>query len=261
MPDTNVILSSLRDELATVDRRRAELRRELEGLDREHDRFATTISVLEERVGVAAASESVDSSESVPLADRIVDALGSTGLRRADMLRIFTAQGFTASSIDSAVNRLKRRGAIKRQGRRVLRAVPLSGVAEPVASASAAAGVSDPDAGPSLGPALVGEPGDLSASGGVSGSVPAAGVSDGAVDAVDDRPLTQRVFEAVEAGVDTRKELLKYFAHRNVTESSVDNAVSGLRRRGVLDRLAGGKLAVATRGESSQPVESESQGS
>lgn len=261
MPDTNVVLSSLRDELATVDRRRAELRGELEGLDREHDRLATTVSVLEERVGVAPGSDPVDSSEPVPLADRIVDALGTTGLRRVDMLRMFTAQGFTESAIDSAVNRLKRRGAVRRQGKRVLCAEPPSGVAEPVASASAAAGVSEPDAGPASAPAAVGEPSDLSTSDGASGSVAAAGVSDGGVDDADDRPLTHRVREAVEAGVDTREELRKYFAHRNVAESSVDDAVSGLRRRGVLHRLAGGKLAVAAPGESSQPVESESQGS
>ena len=133
MADTNVVLSSLRDELATVDRRRAELRGELEGLDREHDRLATTISVLTERVG-APGSDPPDSSESVPLADRIVDALGTTGLRRPEMLRIFTAQGFTASAIDSAVNRLKRRGLIRRHGKRVLSAEPRSGMAEPVAS-------------------------------------------------------------------------------------------------------------------------------
>ena len=261
MADTNVVLSSLRDELATADRRRAELRGELEGLDREHDRLATAISVLEERVGVAPGSDLVDSSEPVPLADRIVDSLGTTGLRRADMLRIFTAQGFTASAIDSAVNRLKQRGAIRRQGKRVLRAEPRSGMAEPAAPASAPAGVSELDAGPSSDPAAVGEPGALSAAGGVSGSVTAAEVSDGGLGDADDRSMTQRVREAVEAGVDTRQELRKYFAHRKVPESSVNNAVSGLRRRGVLDRLAGGKLVVVTPGVSSQPVESGSQGS
>ncbi len=250
MADTNVVLSSLRDELATVDRRRAELRGELEGLDREHDRLATTISVLTERVG-APGSDPPDSSESVPLADRIVDALGTTGLRRPEMLRIFTAQGFTASAIDSAVNRLKRRGLIRRHGKRVLSAEPRSGMAEPVASASAAAGVSEPDAGPSSDLAPVGEPGDLSASGGVSGSANAAGVSDGGVDDADERPMTQRVREAVEAGVDTRQELRKYFAHRNVPESSVGNAISSLRKRGVLNLLGGGKLALVTPGESS----------
>ena len=63
--------------------------------------------------------------------------------------------------------------------------------------------------------------------------------------------MTQRVREAVEAGVDTRQELRKYFAHRNVPESSVGNAISSLRKRGVLNLLGGGKLALVTPGESS----------
>ena len=260
MPDTTVFLSSLRDELATVDRRRAELRGELEGLDSAHDQLSTTISVLEDRLGVLPGSDAADLSEPVPLADRIVDALGTTGLRRVDMLRIFTAQGFTESAIDSAVTRLLRRGGVRRQGKRVLPADPPSGVAEPGASPPAAAGISEPDAGRSPGPATVGEPGDLSTSAGVSGPVVAVGVSDGGAPDADARPLTQRVRDAVEAGIDTRDELRAYFAHRKVARSSVDDAVSGLRRRGVLEQRAGGKLAVATQGESHR-VESDSQGS
>ena len=185
MPDAHVLLSSMRDELATLNRRRAELRGQLEELDRQHDRLATTVSVLDERVGaVAPKSGSSDSLDDVPLTDRILDALGTTGLRRADMLRIFMAQGFTDSAIDSALSRLTKRRAVRRQGKRVLHAEP--------PAPSSDAHVSVPGAASSPGAdAAGGGSGDLSASGGVSGSAPAAGVAGAGAGADDSEPQSQ----------------------------------------------------------------------
>ena len=260
MPDAQVLLLTFRDELAALDRRRAELRGQLEALDAAHDRLATAVSVLEERVGAVSQSGSSDSLDDVPLADRILAALGGSGLRRAEMLPLFTAQGFTPSAIDSAVNRLKRRRAVRRHGRRIVRVPAPSGSAEPLHSASADADVLDLGAAPSSGSEAAGRgSGDPAPTGGVSDSAPTGAVAAEVVVDDDDRFLTERVREAVAAGIDTRKELLKYFAGRGVKGSSVDDAVSGLRKRGVLDRLPGRKLAVVAGSEASVPVESESQ--
>ena len=250
MPDAHVLLSSFRDEIGTLDRRRAELRGQLEALDQEHDRLATTISVLEDRVGAAPQPGPADAPEAVSLADRIVDALGTSGLRRTDMLRIFTAQGFTPSAIDSATNRLKKRGTVRRQGRRIVHVVPPSGLAEPVAPDSGGVGGAESGAGPMSDPETVDRGLDEPpADGGVPGLASTGAVSGERVADADNRPVTQRVRDAVQGGVDTSKELKKYFGLRGVKRSSVNGAIWGLRKRGVLNRLPDGKLVVTGVGE------------
>ena len=241
MPDAHVLLSSLRDEASNLDRRRAELRQELEAVDRDHEQLVTTISVVEARVGAASDPGLPPDSEDVPLAERIADGLGASGLRRREMLRIFEAQGFTAAAIDSAVNRLLKRGVARREGRRVVRIVAPSVSAEPAPSDSRPVRVAESGPEPMSGPETVErERDDSSAAGGVSDPASGEGVADD-----DGRHLTERVRDAVHAGVDSRRALVKYFASRGVKASSVDHAISGLRTRGVLDRLPNRKLAVA----------------
>ena len=241
MPDAHVLLRSFRDEILTLDRRRAELRGQLDALDQEHERLETTISVLEDRVGAAPQSRP-DEPEEIPLADRIVDALGTSGLRRVEMMRLFTRQGFTASAIDSANNRLLKRGAVRREGRRIVRVVPPEEPGAP--GAPGAGGVGDPEsgAGPTSDPETVdGGLDDSLAAGAVSTNV----VSGGPVAGEDDRPLTERVLEAIRTGLETRGELMTYFGSRGVKTSSVSGALSGLVKRGLVKTLGGGKLALA----------------
>ena len=241
MSDAHALLSSLRDEVSTLDQRRAELRQELEAVDRDHEQLATTISVVEARVGAAPDPGLPPDSEDVPLTERIADRLGPSGLRRRELLRIFEAQGFTAAAIDSAVTRLLKRGVAGREGRRVVRIAGPSVSAETAASDSRPVRVAEPGPEPMSGPATVErERDDSSAAGCVSDSASGEGVADDA-----GRHLTDRVRDAVHAGVDSRRALLKYFASRGVKASSLDHAISGLRTRGVLDRLPNRKLAVA----------------
>lgn len=238
MPDAHVLLRSFRDEILTLDRRREELRGQLDALDQEHERLETTISVLEDRVGAAPQSRP-DESEKIPLADRIVDALGTSGLRRVEMMRLFTRQGFTASAIDSANNRLLKRGAVRREGRRIVRVVPPE---EPAAPGSGSAGDPESGTGPTSDPETVdGGLDDPLASGAVSTNV----VSGGPVAGEDDRPLTERVQEVIRTGLDTRKALMTYFGSRGVKTSSVNGAIWGLVKRGLVKKLGGGKLALA----------------
>lgn len=253
MPDLSVVRASLQSRFETAQSRCAELRAELDGLQAECDRLATTLGVLDEHLGPASASGPADSSEPVPLSARILDALGTTGVRRADLLRLFRPQGYGEAAIDSAVSRMKARGDVRRQGKLILRAGPSSELLEPVASTVATAGVADSGAAPSPESETPGgAAGDLSAAPVVAGSPPSAGVPGGAVADADERPLRHRVREAVAAGVDTRKELLAYFAVRGVRQSSLDYAIAGLKRRRVIERLPSGKLVMAP----SDPAES-----
>ena len=246
MPDAHVLLASFKSELATLDRRRAELRGQLEELEHEYQRLETTVAVLEDRVGAVSQVGPADAREDVPLADRIVDALGATGLRRPEMLRIFVGQGFTPSAIDSAANRLTKRGRVRREGRRIVRVVPSSEPAQPVAPDLVGVDPPDSGAGRMSPPESVDRgPDEPPASGGVPGPVSSgAAVGDRVADD-DGGPMTQRVRAAVQAGVDTREALVDYFAARGVSAARpVNRAVWDLRKKGVLEDVDG-KLVVA----------------
>ena len=178
MPDVFVWISSLRSELEVVKGRRAELREQLEAVDLEHDRLETTVAVLEARLGADSGSGSPHLVDDVPLADRIVDALGTSGLSRQDLLRLFTAQGYTESAIDSAANRLRKRGLVAKPGRRFVRVLPSPGSAEPVASGPGPAepvtpglrGVGGPEPGVEPGPVAAASAPDRPAADGASDS-------------------------------------------------------------------------------------------
>lgn len=251
MPDAYVLLNSFRDELKTLDSRRAELREQLEVLDREHAQLATTIAVLEDRVGPAPESGALDGRGDVSLADRILDAVGTSGLRRVEMLGIFTRQGFTPSAIDSATNRLVRRGAVQRRGRRIVRVVPPSGPAEsggpdPVVPGLSGAGglVSGADPMPDNEAVHSGSD-DRASADGPADPGSAAAAAHGPVGDDESRPLTHRVRDAIAGGIGTRKELITHFDRRGVLARRVDHALSHLRQKKELARLLPGQLALA----------------
>ena len=251
VPDAHVLLSSFRDELRTLEGRRAELRGQLQALEQEHERLATTISVLEDRVGAAPESGPGDAPEEVPLVNRIVDALGTSGLRRPEMLRIFKRQGFSESAIDSAVTRLQKHGKVRRQGRRVVRVEPHPRLPEPDVPDSGGVDATESGAGPMSDPETLDRAPDqlpvpVSASGAVSvGSVSVERAPDD-----DGRPLTQRVRDAVQAGVDTRDGLLEFFLSRGEKKRSINRTIWDLKNGEVLEEVAGGRLAVVAVGAS-----------
>ena len=243
MADAHVLLASFRDELTMLQSRRADLREQLEVLDRNYERLETTIAVLSERVGVAVGAGPADEVEPVPLTDRIVDALGVSGLQRREMLRLFEPQGFTASAVDSAANRLVKKGLVRRQGRRIVLVVPASETAEPVAPDSGSVRPSSPAA-----PAVRDSARVPVHESGADPQPVDPGPEEPRVRDDDDRPLARRVRDAVEAGVDTRKELVRFFESRGVKgPRPVTRAIWDLRRRGVLT-VDAGKLAVAAAG-------------
>ena len=252
MPDVHVLLSAFRDELRTIEGRRAELRGQLEALEQQHDRLETTISVLEDRVGAAPSSGPENAApEEVPLVDRIVDALGTSGLRRPETLQIFKPQGFSESAIDSAVSRLLKNGRVRRQGRRVVRVELASRLPEPVAPDPVVTGPGDPgglesgaDPMPDTQTVDRGSQ-DRVSTDGPRDPASAAAAARGPVAGDDGRPLTDQVRDAIAGGVRTRQELLEQFGRRGVPARPVDHALSGLRKKKELAPLPPGQLALA----------------
>ena len=228
------LLSEVRGRLAVIARRRDELRAELDALDQEQDRLASAASVIEEHRAGVPPSDSSGGRVRVRLADRILDGIGEDGTRRAELLKKFLGGEVTVSALDGALHRLTVRGAIRREGRRIFRG----------STGSA-------DAGLAVGPA----PGSPVADGvdpgsHRSGDSPPVPESDSAPGPArppaggDGRFLTVRVREAVAEGHATRKELIKHFAPQGVQESSLDEALRGLRRHRIIRRHPGGGIEV-----------------
>ena len=269
MPDTHVLLASFRDELEVLDGRRSELSGQLERVDSERERLATTISFLEERIGAAPAADDSGAGVVPGLAERILDSLGSSGIRRPDLLRIFERQGFTSSAVDSAVSRLQEKGFARRDRGRVVRVSPqppptdppppASGAAplreadapRPLASGAAAGGGGSP---PASGTPVAGTGGSSSADGGPDSVQAGSGVEGGAGGGAG-RPFAREVFEAIRDGVDTRGALHARFVPLGIKGKKVDDTVKGLRRRGAVERLSPGRYAVVVKRGSTDPVE------
>ena len=239
--DLGAVISSIRDRLAVVAGRREELERQCADVEREYARLAAAVSVFEEHAESPvqpSGSEAV--AEPPPLTARVFDALlGSSANSRSDLLRLFRPLGVNENSLDSAIQRLKQRGTIQQRGKYL---VP--GIQTPVPASSPPspddAGGSDVDrrspdphpvgveAGPDQGPL----PGVVAVSEQEPrGRVSAQRSSPGRI------PLTVRVQEAVATSVAcTRGALVKHFALQGIKESAVDTALSGLRKRGKLEK-------------------------
>ena len=244
MPDLAAVLSSVRAQLAVVDRRRVDLDRQRADVEREYDKLVAAVSVMEEHAALAARpASSAESADSPPLAERILDAVvKGTARNRRDLIRLFRPVGVNPNTLDSAILRLKKRGLLQRQGKHLV----------PVGQALAPASVGrsqETAAGSDAGPTSVHQDPDP---GPVPGPLPAP---------ADEIPLTVRVLEAV-AALDacTRAVLVKHFASHGVRPAAVDAALAGLRKRGKLERRAGGLLVVTGSDEQTVPLNAVSPG-
>lgn len=268
MRDLDAVLSSVRAQLALVDRRRVELDRQRADVERDYAKLAAAVSVMEEHAALAARPSSSDeSADSPPLAERILDAVvkGSARSRR-DLIRLFRP-GVNTNTLDSAILRLKKRGLLQGPGKHLV------SVGQPPAPASAgrspetaSRSVADPSP-VDLMPLPVrddrGQAGVLPTAS--VHQAPARGPVPGPLPApADEIPLTVRVLEAVSTleGC-TRAVLVKHFAAHGVKPASVDAAMAGLRKRAKIERRAGGVMVVSGADAQSQslPVDAVSHGS
>ena len=120
-PNLEQVLSSVRAQLADLDRRRTELEAALEGVDREHARLTAAVSVLEEHLPSDAPAQFTEGGprsvpEPKPLTERILDALTNSSARtRLDLWNVFRPMGVNENTLDSALYRLKKRGSIEQR--------------------------------------------------------------------------------------------------------------------------------------------------
>ena len=252
MPDLETVFSSVRtrmcssvrSQIEVLDRRREELERQLADVDREHARLTAGLSVIEEHLSHALPSPSSEvSEETVPLAERVFDAVRAGASSRRALIRIFEPQGVKPNTLDGTLFRLRKRGAIRRDGRRL---APVVESLEP--------GSSDPS------PGLAREISEVRASAeedqrpGARRPVEPSPSADG-----DWVPLTTRVLEAVRTSTGvTRRALVRHFVAQGIKAGSVDTALAGLRKRGRLERRADGVLALASVDVSSAPAGADS---
>ena len=248
----------LRERIAGLDRQRARLFRALEALQDE-----STPSVRVSPLPLDGASVPEDPPT---LAFQILGVLRKHGpLNRRQLVRAFEDTDVKASTLDSAVYRLKARGLLRKRADRFA-IVESDAAATGLTAEAGASSASDPSSGPVDAAVEHGAPQVL----GDRQVVPVGQdrVRLGAVppDRVPDEdnavPLTVRVHEAVVTGVaGTRRALLRHFGEQAIPGSAVDSALSGLRKRGKLKSVGGGKIVAVGSGASSEPGKPEFQGS
>ena len=248
----------LRERIAGLDRQRVRLALALEALQGE-----SPPSVRESPPPLYGASGLDDPPT---LTVQILGVLRTFGpLTRREILRAFEGADVKAGSLDSAVHRLKEGGLIGKRGARF--AIPESEAAVAGAGAEAvASSAPDRSSGPVRAAVELGAPQ-------VPGDLPVLAVAEdraraaaAPLEPVPDEdnggPLTVRVRQAVVTGVaGTRRALVRHFAPQGFSESAVDAALSGLRKRGKLKSVGRGVIIVVGSGASSEPAKPESQGS
>ena len=248
----------LRERIAGLDRQRARLARALEALQDESPR-----SVRASPPPLDGASGPEDPPT---MATQILGVLRKSGpLTRRQLLRAFEGTDVNAGTLDSAVYRLKERALIDKRGDRFAIAESEAAVAGAGAEAVAS---SAPDrcSGPVRAAVELGAPqvpGDLPVLAVAEDRARAAAAPPEPVPEEDNGgPLTVRVRQAVVTGVaGTRRALVRHFAPQGFSESAVDAALSGLRKRGKLKSVGRGVIIVVGSGASSEPAKPESQGS
>ena len=247
----------LRERIAGLDRQRVSLVRALEVLQGE-----SPPSVGESRSPLDGASGEEDPPTR---AAQILGVLRKSGpLTRREILRAFEGAAVKASSLDSTVYRLKERGLIVKRGARFAIPEPHQVVAAPGAEAVASS-APDRSTGPVRAPVELGVPqvqGDRRVVPVAEDRAAAAAAPPEPVPDEDHAgPLTVRVCQAVVTGVaGTRRDLVRHFAPQGFSESAVDAALSGLRKRGKLRSVGRGAIVVVGSGASSETAEPESQG-
>ena len=234
MPDFQTVLASVRDQLAFVDRRLAELDAQRGDLQSERGRLATAVAVMEEHAR-SSGSGVPQGPEEPPLAARILDAVGgSSGRTRADLLRVFGPLGVNQNTLDSAIARLVRRGALQRRGKHLFPSAESSPEASSASSPPIVPGGAA--GGPQSGLVLSGtETVDRD----VAGSATVAGPGAEAPSAGDSSalPKVAQVRQAVASlPRPTRAALVKFLGSRGLTPLAVDHALFGLRKQQQIER-------------------------
>ena len=262
MPEFDTVLESVRTELAVVDRRLAEIERQRDEVLSHHARLTAALSVLEEHADPHAdAALSSEVPDPPPLSARVLDALGSSARTRADLIRLFRPLRIPEATLDSALSRLRKRGLIQRRGRQIIPLVPTPSSASSPSRVVASGG---PDVDPrsaDLEPAALGtatvvrlvehSPGPI--------PVPRPPPADEAGDATS---IRARVRDAVAtSAASTRAALVKHLGAQGIPDVAVDSALSGLRKRGVLERRTDGVHVVVAGADATSPSPDASQGS
>ena len=229
MPDFQTVFASVRDQLAFVDRRLAEIDAQRAELQSERARLATAVAVMEEHAGSSGPGVS-RGLEQPSLAAQILDAVvGSSARTRADLLGIFGPRGVNPNTLDSAIARLVKRGALRRRGKQLLPLVDPSSEASTASSRGVSPGglAGDCPTAPVL-PAT--ETVDQDA----RGSETVAGLGAEAPRA-DDSSAVPKVVQVRQAVASlprpTRAALVQSLASRGLTPPAVDHALFGLRKQ------------------------------
>ena len=119
MPDLDSVLARVEDELVVVTRRCEELDGQRAALDRQRVRLVAAVEVMKEHAVPPAVppAASAGPADPQPLTERILAALvNGSAHRRADLVRVFLPLGVTENALDSAVQRLKKRGMVPARG-------------------------------------------------------------------------------------------------------------------------------------------------
>lgn len=248
MPDFQVVLASVRDQLAFVDRRLAEVDAQRGELQSERDRLATAVAVMEEHARSSGSSVSTGLEEP-PLAARILDAVaGSSARSRADLLRLFGPLGVNPNTLDSAIARLVKRGALQRRGKHLLPLVEPSPEASPASSPGISPGGPPADRQSEL--VLPGtETADQAAPGSAAVAGPAEPLSARSSSAASSPagavPKVVQVRQAVASlPRPTRAALVKSLGPEGLTAGAVDHALSGLRKQKQIERRPDGVYVI-----------------
>ena len=246
MGELATYLSSVRDRLAVVVQRRDDLQRRLAEVTHDHDRLVAVVSLLQEDLENEAFSPSDVPEDPPPLAVQILAELpGSAGKTRADFQRVFRRRGVNANTVDSALDRLRKRRELVKRGKYYFRSAQASASPSSASSSDLAAAASGPDPDPAGPGRVAGDAPSGKARSRPPGAASAA-LSSAAPDPsllpVDERPLTLRIHERVAAsGGCTRAALVRHF---RVPGKAVDDVLRAFKGRGRLERRADGVWVV-----------------
>ena len=117
MSDLVRFVASLRQELADLDRRRAELGAALAEVERRHAQVTAAVGVYDEAHSKTAQADSSrpPKRKPGPLSDHVLETLVS-GPKTRQELRALHCPPANENTLDSALSRLKSRGAVRKEG-------------------------------------------------------------------------------------------------------------------------------------------------
>lgn len=259
MPDFDPALLAVRGELDAVEGRLAELDAQRERLVGERAELAAAVRAIERCAERDRRSASAGPpSGAAPVAERVLASVEGQGFAtRAILLSEFRPSGITEDAVDSAIRRLIDRGALRRDGRRLLPVAGASPVApDDLAARARAAGESEPAASSDVPPDAAGS--DRASA--EAGKRPVTAVprrDSGGADA-DGRPRTEKILKYMEASASGgcfRSDLLRHFCAGGFTAAQFRSALHSLTRDGRLVRSgdSGDWLVLSGRESRSDP--------